>query len=127
MRYCMLLFFLLLFSKTSAQPSIHFLSDTTIDIGQVPEDSVYHLYWTFKNISKSPVIITAVKNSGGNFYAWCKEKDPIMPGKTATIQGDLDGRGHPGTFSKSSFVETNTGERVRINVTGIFVKKGFPR
>ncbi|MCY1230170.1 hypothetical protein D3C87_269130 [compost metagenome] len=85
-------------------PKIEF-KEETIDYGTVTkgEDSGLRVF-EFKNIGDSPLVISDVKSSCGCTVP-TKPKEPIMPGKTGTIEVQYNM--NPGPISKTITVQSN--------------------
>ncbi len=85
-------------------PKIEF-KEETIDYGTVTkgEDSGLRVF-EFKNIGDSPLVISDVKSSCGCTVP-SKPKDPILPGKTGTIEVQYNM--NPGPISKTITVTSN--------------------
>ena len=86
-------------------PEIKF-DNETIDYGVLEYDGNTLREYKFKNVGKTPLIISNVQVQCGctNVDGWPKE--PIAPGKTATFKVKYDSK-RPGKFDKKITVTSN--------------------
>lgn len=107
-------------------PKIEFMNkDNTVDYGTVSKDSDNGVRtFEFTNTGDAPLIISDVKSTCGCTVP-TKPKEPIMPGKTGTI--DVKYNMHAGKISKTITVESNAvnyeGGRVPLKLKGEVVEK----
>lgn len=79
--------------------------EETFDFGQIPKGTPATHEFTFTNSGKEPIVISNVQASCGcTTPKWPKE--PILPGKTSTIQVQYNAA-HPGGFNKSVTITSN--------------------
>lgn len=83
--------------------------DNTHDYGEVPEGPTAEYDFEFKNIGKSPIIITEAHGSCGcTVPQWPHE--PIAPKKTAKIHVTYNTQGRPGPIMKDVYITSNASE-----------------
>jgi hypothetical protein len=83
---------------------------TEHDFGNVPEGPQATTSFKVKNISKEPITIDHVQASCGcTVPNWTKE--PILPGKTGTIDAVYNTSGRPGVIHKTLDVRTSKGNK----------------
>jgi len=103
-------------------PMFEFVSDV-IDYGTIELNSDGLRVFKFKNVGKSPLIITNVKSSCGCTVPK-KPTEPIMPGDTGEIEVKY-ATNRAGGFSKSITVQSNASEPSKIlRIKGIVLKEG---
>lgn len=85
-------------------PKISFDKDV-VDYGKVEQGSPKERFWTFKNTGKEPLMIKNAEGSCGCTVP-IFPKEPIMPGKTATIKIEYDTQ-RIGQFAKTVKITTN--------------------
>lgn len=84
-------------------------NEATFDFGKIAQGEVVRHQFTLKNIGKAPLIISTVEPSCGCTVMRDWPKDPIAPGKSATIEVEFDSsRQNPGFQKKSITVLANT-------------------
>ena len=83
-----------------------------IDYGEIAHNSDGTRVFKFKNIGKSPLIITAVKGSCGCTVP-TKPKEPIMPGETGEIKVKY-ATNRVGPFAKTVTITSNAFEPNKI-------------
>jgi len=110
-------------SETSKAPVFEF---ETIDYGKIKQHANGYRYFRFKNIGKSPLVITKVKGSCGCTVP-TKPEEPILPGKTGKIKVKY-ATNRIGRFSKTITISSNASEgkkvvRIKGEVLGGFKKK----
>jgi archaellum component FlaG (FlaF/FlaG flagellin family) len=92
-----------------------------IDYGKIEVNADGVRVFRFKNIGKSPLIITKIKSSCGCTVPK-KPTDPILPGETGEIEVKYDTK-RLGGFSKMITVTSNASEAVkRLRIKGIVIK-----
>ncbi len=83
-----------------------------IDYGEIAENSDGNRVFKFKNIGKSPLIITKVKGSCGCTVP-TKPEEPIMPGETGKIKVKY-ATNRIGPFSKTVTINSNAFEPTKV-------------
>lgn len=83
-----------------------------IDYGTIQQNANGNRSFTFKNVGKSPIIITNVKASCGCTVA-TKPRKPIMPGETVEIDVAY-ATNRIGSFSKSITITSNASENIKV-------------
>lgn len=80
--------------------------EETHDYGEVPEGPLAETDFQFKNVGKSPIVISEVHGSCGcTVPSWPKE--PILPGKTASIHVTYNTNGRVGPIMKDVIINSN--------------------
>ena len=107
--------------KDSNAPAFEFVTEV-IDYGKIELNADGVRTFKFKNIGKSPLVITNVKSSCG-----CtdpkKPTEPIMPGESGEIEVKY-ATNRPGGFSKTITVSSNADESVKtLQIKGIVSKE----
>ncbi|MEE9350163.1 MAG: DUF1573 domain-containing protein [Flavobacteriaceae bacterium] len=88
-----------------------------IDYGKIAPNSDRNRAFKFKNIGKSPIIISRVKPSCGCTVP-SKPNRPIMPGETAEIKVNFTTK-KAGKFSKSITVTSNASKKtIQLRIKG---------
>ena len=101
-------------------PAFEFETEV-IDYGKIDLNANGVRVFKFKNIGKSPLVISKIKSSCGCTVPK-KPTEPIMPGKTGEIEVKY-ATNRPGGFSKSITVSSNASEPVkRLRIKGIVIK-----
>lgn len=78
----------------------------TVHLGKIPEGPSFEILFQFKNVGKSPLIISNVQSSCGCVVAsW--PKNPILPNETGTIVANFLSKGHLGRIHKNITVISN--------------------
>lgn len=95
-------------------------SETTFDYGNIPRNVPAKHEFKFTNNGTAPLIINSANPSCGCTVPTFT-KEPIMPGKTGTIQVVYNAA-NPGNFTKSVTVRSNGGE-VSLTIRGNVVEK----
>jgi hypothetical protein len=86
------------------------------DYGNIYKNDNGICTFEFKNTGKADLQLTNVSSSCGcTVPEW--HKDPIPPGKTASIKVSYN-TSRVGPINKSVFVDSNAGERVTLNIKG---------
>jgi hypothetical protein len=83
-----------------------------IDYGEIAHNSDGNRVFEFKNIGKSPLIITTVKGSCGCTVP-TKPEEPIMPGETGEIKVKY-ATNRIGPFSKTVTLTSNAFESTKV-------------
>ena len=87
-------------------PVFQFVKGETHDFGALKEGDAADYAFEFKNVGKSPMIITnASASCGCTVPEW--PKAPIAPGKKGKITVHFDTKGKSGPFNKSIWIESN--------------------
>lgn len=93
------------------------------DFGTVKEGPNAEHVFTFKNVGKSPLIISNVSASCGcTTPNWSKE--PVLPGKTGKITVQYSTQGRVGPIDKAVYIQSNAalpqgkGERYELKIKG---------
>jgi len=101
-------------------PAFEFETEV-IDYGKIDLNANGVRVFKFKNIGKSPLVISNIKSSCGCTVPK-KPTEPIMPGKTGEIEVKY-ATNRPGGFSKMITVNSNASEPVkRLRIKGIVIK-----
>lgn len=102
--------------KTSTKvPEITF-EKTVYDYGQIYVNDNGECFFNFKNTGKADLILTNCSSSCGcTVPEWPKE--PIPPGGKAAIKVKYN-TGRIGAINKQVYVDSNTGNRVTLTITG---------
>ncbi|WKK64974.1 DUF1573 domain-containing protein [Lutimonas zeaxanthinifaciens] len=94
-----------------------------IDYGEIAANSDGNRVFKFKNIGKSPLIISKVKGSCGCTVP-TKPEEPIMPGETGEI-GVKYATNRIGPFSKTITISSNAYEpQVVLKIKGRVLEQG---
>ena len=97
-------------------PTVDF-KEETYNFGEVSEGPQVTHEFKFTNNGKEPLILSNVKASCGcTTPSW--PKDPILPGKEATILVTYNTQGRPGNFTKSITITSNAANASKV----IFIK-----
>lgn len=101
-------------------PVFEFETDV-IDYGKIALNADGVRVFKFKNVGKSPLIISNIKSSCGCTVPK-KPTEPILPGKSGEIEVKY-ATNRPGGFSKSITVKSNASEPTKIlRIKGIVLK-----
>tara|TARA_R110001583_G_scaffold4351_2_gene25199 strand:+ start:38220 stop:38666 length:447 start_codon:yes stop_codon:yes gene_type:complete len=101
-------------------PAFEFETEV-IDYGKIDLNADGVRVFKFKNIGKSPLVISKVKSSCGCTVPK-KPTEPIMPGKTGEIEVKYDTK-RPGGFSKTITITSNASEPIKqLRIKGIVIK-----
>lgn len=107
--------------KDSNAPAFEFVTEV-IDYGKIALNADGVRTFKFKNVGKSPLVISDIKSSCGCTVPK-KPTDPIMPGESGEIEVKY-ATNRPGGFSKSITVSSNAGEPVKtLQIKGIVLKQ----
>jgi hypothetical protein len=91
----------------AAMKPIMLFADTTHNFGRIKEGEVVSYEFSFTNTGKTPLIITTASGSCG-----CTvpdyPKEPIEPGRSASLKVTFNSSGKPGHQEKSVTLTTNT-------------------
>jgi hypothetical protein len=87
------------------------------NFGKIKEGTLATYSFVFENVGKTPLILTnVIASCGCTTPEWPKE--PIMPGKKATIKAVYNSYGRPGQFHKAITVKSNGGLDVILSIKG---------
>ncbi len=104
-------------------PKFNFKDGDTFDFGTVTEGPNAEHKFSFRNVGKSPLIVTnATASCSCTVPAWPKE--PILPGKQGDITVSFTTKGHVGPFIKDVYIQSNAmkgTERYTIHIKGTVV------
>ena len=101
-------------------PAFEFENDV-IDYGKIAQNADGVRVFKFKNVGKSPLVISRIQSSCGCTVPK-KPTDPIMPGKTGEIEVKY-ATNRVGGFSKTITVYSNATEpSKRLRIKGIVLK-----
>ena len=105
-------------------PAFEFESEI-IDYGKIELNADGVRVFKFKNVGKSPLVISNIKSSCGCTVPK-KPTEPIMPGNTGEIEVKYDTK-RAGGFSKMITVSSNAvGPAKRLRIKGIVIKPETP-
>lgn len=105
-------------------PAFEFTTDV-IDYGKIEQNADGVRVFKFKNVGKSPLVISRIQSSCGCTVPK-KPSDPIMPGKTGEIEVKY-ATNRLGGFSKTITVYSNATEPTkRLRIKGIVLKPESP-
>jgi uncharacterized protein DUF1573 len=92
--------------------------EETHDFGTVPEGPLAEYDFKFKNVGKSPIVITDAHGSCGcTVPTW--PHDPILPKKTAIIHVAYTTNGRQGMINKDVIINSNAQQSpMRLHITG---------
>ena len=92
--------------------------EETHDFGTVPEGPLAEYDFKFKNVGKSPIVITDAHGSCGcTVPTW--PHDPILPKKTAIIHVAYTTNGRQGMINKDVIINSNAQQNpMRLHITG---------
>ncbi len=107
--------------KTDPNAGVFEFVTETLDYGTIAHNSDGKRTFVFKNVGKSPIIISRAKGSCGCTVPTVPKK-PIMPGETAEI-GVKYSTNRVGAFSKTITLYSNASEKTKtIRVKGKVLK-----
>lgn len=107
--------------KDTNAPAFEFVTEV-IDYGKIALNADGVRTFKFKNVGKSPLVISDIKSSCGCTVPK-KPAGPIMPGDSGEIEVKYD-TNRPGGFSKSITVSSNANEPVKnLQIKGIVLKE----
>ena len=107
---------------TDTNAGIFDFETEVLDYGKINLNDDGNRVFTFKNIGKTPIIISNIKGSCGCTVA-TKPNEPIMPGKTGEI-GVKYATNRVGGFSKTITITSNASESKKVlRVKGIVLKQ----
>jgi len=107
--------------KDPNAPAFEFVTEV-IDYGKIVLNADGLRTFKFKNIGKSPLVITDVKSSCGCTVPK-KPSEPILPGESGEIEVQY-ATNRPGGFSKTVTVYSNANENVKtLQIKGIVLKE----
>jgi hypothetical protein len=98
--------------KTDEKAPIFKFESVVINYGDIAKNSDGVRFFKFKNIGKSPLIITNVKGSCGCTVP-TSPKEPIMPGEEGKIEVKY-ATNRIGSFSKTVTITSNATETTKI-------------
>ncbi len=105
-------------------PVIEFETEV-IDYGKIDLNADGLRVFKFKNIGKSPLVISNIKSTCGCTVPK-KPTEPIMPGETGEIEVKYDTK-RAGGFSKMITINSNASEPAkRLRIKGIVIKPESP-
>lgn len=82
------------------------VKEETVLLGKIPEGPSFEILFHFKNIGKSPLIISNVQSSCGCVVASWPSK-PVMPQESGAIVAIFLSKGRMGHFHKNIMVHSN--------------------
>ena len=96
--------------------------EESYNFGEIPEGPQVTHEFKFSNEGKEPLILSNVRASCGcTTPSWPKE--PVLPGKEATLLVTYNTQGRPGPFSKTITVTSNSNQPNKIiSIKGEVVK-----
>jgi len=106
-------------AQTSANDTMPVIKFEKIEhnFGKIKEGTLATYSFEFENTGKAPLILSTVQASCGcTTPEWPKE--PIMPGKKATIKAAYNSYGRPGAFHKVITVKSNAGADIILSIKG---------
>jgi hypothetical protein len=106
-------------AQTSANDTMPVIKFEKIEhnFGKIKEGTLATYSFLFENTGKTPLILSTVQASCGcTTPEWPKE--PIMPGKKATIKAAYNSYGRPGAFHKVITVKSNAGADIILSIKG---------
>lgn len=107
--------------KADPNAGIFEFETETVDYGTIQQNADGKRTFKFKNVGKSPIIISKAKGSCGCTVPTVPKK-PIMPGETAEI-GVKYATNRVGAFSKSITLYSNASEKTKtIRIKGKVLK-----
>jgi hypothetical protein len=101
-------------------PKFNFIGGETYDFGNLTDQKDGEHTFVFKNVGKTPLIISNASASCGCTVPEFP-KEPIMPGKTGQIKVTFHTAGKNGPFQKTIFIMSNASadkERYEIYIKG---------
>jgi hypothetical protein len=101
-------------------PKFSFVGGETYDFGNLTDQKDAEHVFTFKNIGKTPLIISNASASCGCTVPEFP-KEPIMPGKSGQIKVTFHTAGKNGPFDKTVYIMSNASperERYEIHIKG---------
>lgn len=101
-------------------PKFSFVGGETYDFGNLTDQKDAEHIFTFKNVGKTPLIISNASASCGCTVPEFP-KEPVMPGKTAQIKVTFHTAGKNGPFNKTVYIMSNASperERYEIYIKG---------
>lgn len=101
-------------------PKFSFIGGETHDFGNLTDQKDAEYTFQFKNVGKTPLIITNASASCGCTVPEFP-KEPIMPGKNGQIKVTFHTAGKSGPFTKTVFIQSNAAadkERYEIYIKG---------
>lgn len=103
-------------------PKFQFTGGETHDFGNLTDQKNAEYTFQFKNVGKTPLIITNASASCGCTVPEFP-KEPILPGKTGAIKVTFNTAGKSGPFDKTVYIQSNApanvpGDRYEIHIKG---------
>jgi hypothetical protein len=101
-------------------PKFSFVGGETFDFGNLSDQKNAEHIFVFKNVGKTPLIISNASASCGCTVPEFP-KEPIMPGKTGQIKVTFNTAGKSGPFQKTVYIMSNASadkERFEIYIKG---------
>jgi len=101
-------------SVPGGEPSLKWVSDSTITVGQVELNKPVTISFQFVNNGKAPLVISRVESSCG-CTAVDYSKAPVSPNQKGYVKATYNAAS-PGVFSKTVTVYTNTTDMRKVLV-----------
>lgn len=98
--------------KADPNAGVFEFESETVDYGTIKQNADGKRVFKFKNVGKSPIIISRAKGSCGCTVPTVPKR-PIMPGETAEI-GVKYATNRVGSFSKTITLYSNASEKVKM-------------
>jgi hypothetical protein len=101
-------------------PKFSFVGGETFDFGNLSDQKNAEHVFVFKNVGKTPLIISNASASCGCTVPEFP-KEPIMPGKTGQLKVTFNTAGKSGPFDKTVYIMSNASvnnERYEIHIKG---------
>lgn len=99
-------------SSAESNTGVFEFKTEVIDYGTIEQNADGVRKFEFKNVGKSPIVISTVKGSCGCTVP-TKPKDPILPGETGEI-GVKYATNRVGAFTKTVTVTSNASEGTKV-------------
>ena len=112
--------------KADPNAGVFEFESETVDYGTIDQNADGKRVFKFKNVGKSPIIITRAKGSCGCTVPTVPKR-PIMPGETAEI-GVKYATNRVGAFSKTITLYSNASEKTKmLKVKGKVLASSKPK
>jgi hypothetical protein len=103
-------------------PKFEFIGGETHDFGNLTDQKNAEYVFRFKNIGKTPLIITNASASCGCTVPEFP-KEPILPGKQGQLKVTYHTAGKSGPFDKAVYIQSNApsnigGDRYELHIKG---------
>jgi len=103
-------------------PKFEFIGGDTHDFGNLTDQKDAEYFFKFKNVGKTPLIITNASASCGCTVPEFP-KEPVLPGKTGQLKVTFHTAGKSGPFDKTVFIQSNaasntSGDRYELHIKG---------